>query len=178
MNLTDEQKAKLEEIKARFEAMRAGHGGHDSLGGAGKEGFRPGFRPGFGAGRNAEGPLSEERKALHEDIKALVEEYRAQMAADGADKEAIAAELKEKIKALTDAFRAEHKAALDSLKADRRAGIEAHRGEWEKRLADGKARFQDARHREIGEGPGARVPLTPEQIAELKKRLEDDGEAE
>ena len=107
-SLTDEQKAKLEEIKARFEAMRAGHGGPDSLGDAGKEGFRHRM----GARPDADGPLSEERKALHEDIKALVEESKARMAADGADKEAIAAELKEKIKALTEAFRAEHKAAL------------------------------------------------------------------
>jgi hypothetical protein len=159
-DLDDAQKARLAELNARLETLRTSHDGRcDSL----ADGMREGIRDRSGASRGAWGALSEERKALREDIKALMEEYKEKLAADGADREALAAEMQEKIKALTGAFRAEHKATIDSLKAARKA-------DWENRLADGKARFGKVRREIDG---GGRGPLTPEQIEELKKRLEE-----
>lgn len=170
--LTDEQKAKLAELKAKIESMRGEHGAkHDSL----RDARRDEIKQRFAAHRKAIDALAGERKGLHADIRKLVEEYKAKFAAAGADKEALAAELKAKIKALHDAFLAEHKGVLDSLKASRDARIAARKGEWEKKLADGKARFAGIR-KDIearGGGHGGPGPLTPEQIAALKKRFED-----
>lgn len=175
--LTDEQKATLDEIRAKLgERREALKGAHDSLCNLNREEIAKRMAD----HKVAMDKLSEERKAAFEKIKALVDEYRAKIeASTGADKEALAAELKAKLKTLREACTAEQKAAFDAMRKAREADIAAHRAEWEKRIADGKADFEsrmkefEAQRAEwLKSHPDAGAILTPEQIAEMKARFE------
>ncbi|HLP40139.1 MAG TPA: hypothetical protein VK465_01420 [Fibrobacteria bacterium] len=175
---TDEQKAKFEELKAKMEEQRvAAEARHDSLRAAHTEAIRARID----AHAKAVEVVSEERKALHAEVSVLVEDYKSSIAtASDADKAALKNELKEKIQALHEAFRAEHKATLDSLKATREAALAAHKAEWEKRIAEGNARFEEmrkqieAKREEFFKNVGTDLPgLTAEQKEELRKRFEE-----
>lgn len=177
--LTDEQKARFEELRKKIEEGRdAFKGRHDSLLSAHKDEIARRI-----AAHKAEwDKLSDERKAVHEKVKALVDEYKAKLEAAGADKDALAAELKAKLKALHEQFAADHKAAFDALKKAREADLAAHKAEWEKRMADRKAEL-DARLKDLAakreewlknhpDAKGGKGGLTPEKLAELKAQIE------
>jgi Spy/CpxP family protein refolding chaperone len=162
---TAEQKAKLEELKAKLEAKRGDWKAHqDSLTAEQKAEIEKRI-----AEHKAE---MEKRKAeraeVKEQIKALVEAFKDKIkSADDSTKAALAKELAAKLKELHGSVGAGIKGRFDAGKGERlkdikadfaahRKEIEAKRAEWLKDHADGD-----------------KPVLTAEQLAELKAKYEE-----
>lgn len=110
--------------------------------------------------------LTDEQKAKIAEIKQRIEEKRGAMKGRH---DSLCAAHKDEIAKRIDA----HKAALGKLSEERKA-------EWEKKMAERKADL-DARLKDI-EGkradwvknhPGAKDGISPEKLAELRKKIED-----
>jgi hypothetical protein len=153
-DLTDEQKAKIEEMKAKLEAQReAWKAKHDSLMDAHKDEIAKRIAE-RKAGMGTHKVLSDSMRAQ---VKALLDEYKDKLkAVSDSDKAAIAKELAEKLKALRADMAGKLKADFEARKKE----IEARRAEWLKNHPGG-----DSAH-------GGPRP-TPEQLAEMKAKFEE-----
>jgi hypothetical protein len=180
--LTDEQKAKIEELKAKMEAQReAMKGKHDSLSAERKAEIEKRMAERKAAMEKAKAEMD----ALRAKAKALVDEYKEKLkAASDSDKAVLAKELAEKLKALGLGAAKDWRARFDGDHEHHDGDMASHRDEIGKKLAGHRADFA-ARRKEIEarraewlknhpDDSGHTMPRpTPEQIAEMKAKFEE-----
>jgi hypothetical protein len=173
-----EQKAKLEELKAKLEARRADwKAHHDSLTAEHKAEIEK---------RIAEHKAEMEKRkaemdAVKEKVKALIDAYKEKIkAANDSTKATLAKELAAKLKELHASIEIDHKGRFDNERKKVEIDLDQKKEEMEKRLKDRKADFAahqaeiEAKRAEWLKDHLADHPaLTAEQQSELKAKYEE-----
>jgi uncharacterized coiled-coil protein SlyX len=179
--LSDAQKAKLEELKAKLEAQRdAWKAGHDSLTAEHKAEIEK---------RIAEHKAAMEKRktemdALKDKVKALIEEYKGKIkAANDSSKAALAKELADKLKELHASVEMDHKGKFDSDRKGREHDLDGMKDDMKKHIDEIKADIEkhkaemDAKRAEwLKDHPmdsTGHAGLTAEQLAALKAKFEE-----